>query len=238
MSVNPWMKFYPRDWRGDQALRLVSLPARGLWMEMLCVMHEASPYGHLIVGAKPCSAADLASLANTTVEEIQALLVELLDARVARKTRGGVIYSKRMIADDKRSKDGRKAKLEAIEQAKKNPQPSRVPISPPTTQKPETRAEVEGLIESPSTLCRREDADAHAESAPSLPPWTGPQSVWASFAEALGEPWCERFLRPCRWQDVPDRALIPPHPTIGAKMLKDCRELLAKLGLQLLEKAA
>jgi uncharacterized protein YdaU (DUF1376 family) len=69
-------------------------------------------------------------------------------------------------------------------------------------------------------------------------PWAGPESVWTAFAEALGEPWCEKFLRACRWQDVPDRALIPPHPTIGAKMLKDCRPLLAKLGLQLLEKAA
>jgi uncharacterized protein YdaU (DUF1376 family) len=89
-----------------------------------------------------------------------------------------------------------------------------------------------------STLSGRQDAAAHADGAPSPVAWSGPETVWAAFAEALGEPWCERFLRPCRWQDVPDRALIPPHPTIGAKMLKDCRPLLAKLGLQLLEKAA
>jgi uncharacterized protein YdaU (DUF1376 family) len=89
-----------------------------------------------------------------------------------------------------------------------------------------------------STLSGRQDADERADGSPSPVAWAGPESVWAAFAEALGEPWCERFLRPCRWQDVPDRALIPPHPTIGAKMLKDCRPLLAKLGLQLLEKAA
>lgn len=29
-ASRPWMKFYPRDWRGDQALRAVSLTARGL----------------------------------------------------------------------------------------------------------------------------------------------------------------------------------------------------------------
>ena len=40
----PWMKFYPRDWRGDQALRAVSIAARGLWLECLCIMHEARPY--------------------------------------------------------------------------------------------------------------------------------------------------------------------------------------------------
>ena len=39
----PWIKFYPRDWRGDQALRVVSLAARGLWIEMLSIMHEGQP---------------------------------------------------------------------------------------------------------------------------------------------------------------------------------------------------
>jgi len=49
----PWMKFYPRDWRGDQALRAVSIAARGLWMECLCIMHEAKPYGHLVLNGQP-----------------------------------------------------------------------------------------------------------------------------------------------------------------------------------------
>jgi uncharacterized protein YdaU (DUF1376 family) len=89
-----------------------------------------------------------------------------------------------------------------------------------------------------STLSGRQDAAALADGAPAPVAWSGPENVWAAFSEALGEPWCEKYLRGCRWQDVPDRALIPPHPTIGAKMLKDCRPLLAKLGLQLLEKAA
>jgi hypothetical protein len=43
------MKFYPSDWRSDPMLRLCSLAARGLWMEMMCLMHEAEPYGSLLV---------------------------------------------------------------------------------------------------------------------------------------------------------------------------------------------
>ena len=43
----PWMKFYPADWRADPALRMCSLAARGLWMEMLSIMHEADPRGSL-----------------------------------------------------------------------------------------------------------------------------------------------------------------------------------------------
>ncbi len=147
----PWLKFYPRDWRGDQALRVVSLAARGLWIDMIAVMHEATPYGHLVIGGQPVSDADLARLVGARAEEVQALLVELLAAQVARKTRGGVIYSKRMTEDGKRSKEGRKAKLEAIERAKQKAAPSRVDPSPPTTQRPEARGKVEGH-NGPSTL--------------------------------------------------------------------------------------
>lgn len=164
MSANPWIKFYPRDWRGDQALRVVSLAARGLWIEMLSIMHEASPYGHLLVGAHPVKDDALARLVGSSVEEVQALLVELSDAGVLRRTRRGVIYSKRMIADQKRSIEGRKAKVEALEKDKENPRPSRPPRSPPSTQKPDTRGKVEGPKD-PSTLSGRERSEALPEGA-------------------------------------------------------------------------
>lgn len=225
MSAHPWIKFYPRDWRGDQALRLVSLAARGLWMDMLSVMHESTPYGHLMDGDQPLSDADLARLAGTTVEEVQALLVELLARRVARRTRGGVIYSKRMIADERRSKEGRKAKLEAIENKKKSAGPSRAPARPPPTQRPEARAEVEGPKD-PSTLCRAKND------------FLGPKEVRDAFCIARGEAWCRTYLDPCGWQDVPDRALIPATRTAGDKIVREARAVLADLGLTVLEKAA
>ncbi len=140
---NPWIKFYPRDWRGDQALRAVSLGARGLWMDMLCIMHESNPYGHLMVGANPVKGDTLARIVGASEAEVQAMLVELRDAGVSRQTRGGVIYSKRMIADDKRSIEGRNAKVEALEKQGIIPRPSRVGSRDPTTQKPEARGKVE-----------------------------------------------------------------------------------------------
>ena len=36
-----WSKFWWRDHQGDAALRACSLAARGYWMEMLCIVHEA-----------------------------------------------------------------------------------------------------------------------------------------------------------------------------------------------------
>ena len=55
MSV-AWFKFYPSDWRADPALRMCSIAARGLWMEMLCVMHEATPRGSLLINGKRVAA--------------------------------------------------------------------------------------------------------------------------------------------------------------------------------------
>jgi hypothetical protein len=46
------MKFYPADWRADAMLRLCSIAARGLWAEMMCIMHDAERYGSLLVNGR------------------------------------------------------------------------------------------------------------------------------------------------------------------------------------------
>lgn len=221
----PWLKFYPRDWRGDQALRVVSLSARGLWIDMITIMYEATPYGHLIVGDQPVSDADLARLVGSTVEEVQALLVELLSARVARRTRGGLIYSKRMIEDDKKAKAGRKAKMEAIEKDKEKRAPSRVPTSPPSPQRPDARAKVEAPSGA-STLSEGKNN------------FSGPKEVRQAFVDAKGEDWTASYIDRCGWQDVPERALIPATGVAGAKIIREARKVLSALGLSLLERAA
>lgn len=44
---HPFMKFYVRDWQADPELRMCSLEARGLWIELLCIMHNAKRRGFL-----------------------------------------------------------------------------------------------------------------------------------------------------------------------------------------------
>lgn len=185
MSAHPWIKFYPRDWRGDQALRVVSLAARGLWMEMLCIMHEATPYGHLLVSTQPVAVDTLARIAGSSIPEVQALLVELQNAQVLRLTRTGVIFSKRMVADEKRAINGRKAKLAALREAAENtqgkPRPSRPPTRPPPTQRPDSKGKVESPQEGFSTLSTAQTADALPEGASPLAPGPG-----ASLEERKG----------------------------------------------------
>lgn len=95
--TNPWIKFYPSDWRADPALRMCSLGARGLWMEMLCIMHEAS--GSLEVNGKALQPQQLAILSGCSLGEVTAWLSELEDAGVFSRDETGTIYSRRMRKD-------------------------------------------------------------------------------------------------------------------------------------------
>ena len=93
---HPWMKFYPSDWRADPALRTCSIAARGLWMEMLCVMHEADPRGSLRVNGQPLGTKEIASLAGIRVRDCEKLLAELEKSGVFSRENDGEIFSRRM----------------------------------------------------------------------------------------------------------------------------------------------
>jgi hypothetical protein len=105
---NPWVKFYPSDWRSDPRLRMCTVAARGLWIEMLCLMHEANPYGHLLIEGKAPNDTQLAMLAGIQTEQVTNLLGELESAGVFSRSSKGVIYSRRMVRDEKRAKNAQK----------------------------------------------------------------------------------------------------------------------------------
>lgn len=95
----PSFQFYPADWRKDPELQSCSLAARGLWVEMLCIMHEAEPYGHLVVNGKAMNEKQLSRAAGGSLKQIRALLSELESTGVFSRTEDGVIYSRRMVKD-------------------------------------------------------------------------------------------------------------------------------------------
>lgn len=108
MSAAPWMKFYPADWRSDPMLRLCSIAARGLWIEMICLMHEADPYGHLLINKKAPSDTQIGALTGVDPSTVRTLISELEEAGVFSRNRAGVIYSRRMVADEKKAEQARK----------------------------------------------------------------------------------------------------------------------------------
>ncbi|MHA1569828.1 MAG: hypothetical protein ACTSXZ_10180 [Alphaproteobacteria bacterium] len=105
---NPWCKFYFSDWRSDPKLRMCSLAARGLWMEMLAIMDEASPRGYLTVSGCVPTDAQLAVLAGAPLDQLPDILGELEATGVFSRTGAGVIFSRRFIRDEKNARKSRK----------------------------------------------------------------------------------------------------------------------------------
>ena len=100
MTKRPAFQFYPGDWLRDTGLRSCSAAARGLWMDILCFMHEGSPYGYLKVNHKVILAPNLARMCGLTLQETEGCLAELAEAGVFETDEEGVIFSRRMIRDE------------------------------------------------------------------------------------------------------------------------------------------
>jgi len=103
----PWMKFYPADWQADPALRSCAITARGLWLEMLCIMQKSEPVGHLLVNGKSPSTRGLATLCGATEREVTRGLAELESAGVFSRLDDGTIFSRRMVRDEKRAAEAK-----------------------------------------------------------------------------------------------------------------------------------
>lgn len=111
----PWLKFYPKDWRANVRLRCCSLAARGLWIEILGLMHESEPYGSLLPAGSSPSAATIAMLIGRPESEVAPAIAELASAGVFSRTSSGVIISRRMVRDEQRRYDGRATGILALE---------------------------------------------------------------------------------------------------------------------------
>lgn len=147
----PAFQFYPSDWRKDTALQGCSLVARGLWHEMLCLMHECVPYGHIAVNGKPMTDAQVARLVGVTEKEYRKLLAELFDAGVPSRLDDGTIYSRRMVKDERvrnirasagrlggnpnlvKQKDNQEHKQQPVKLVKQDAKPEPTPSSSSST---------------------------------------------------------------------------------------------------------
>lgn len=99
MSARRWSKFWWQDWQRDPALRMCSLAARGAWIEILCLMADADPVGHLLVNGRTPNMKQLSSVLGCTERETKKLLSELEENGVFSRLEDGTIYSRRMVRD-------------------------------------------------------------------------------------------------------------------------------------------
>ena len=78
---------------------------------MLCIMHQGTPYGHLTLPStgedgrkdilRPILPHVLARMTGTIPEDVEQLLGELESTGVFSRTESGIVYSRRMVKDEK-----------------------------------------------------------------------------------------------------------------------------------------
>lgn len=94
----PAMQFYPADWRKDPAVQSLSYHDRGVWFEILCLMHESSERGVLLLNGLPMPDEALARVLGLDNQMLNQTLTTLLTYGAAkRRQEDGAIYSKRMV---------------------------------------------------------------------------------------------------------------------------------------------
>ena len=132
MAELPYMRFFTSDWLGSTSLRRVSLAAKGVWIEMLCLMWANTPRGELSRRGKPESIEDIASMIHGDRAQVIAAIKELIEAEVADTREDGTIFSRRMVADvslsetraDAGRRGGSTTQASAKASAQANPQAS------------------------------------------------------------------------------------------------------------------
>lgn len=97
----PSFQFYPADWRKEPSLSTCSLAARGLWVELMCVMHDSEIYGVLSLNGAPMSMQQIARTVGESVTIVTRLVDELRNAGVYSINESGCIFSRRMVRDER-----------------------------------------------------------------------------------------------------------------------------------------
>ena len=104
MGKLPAFQFYPADWLNDIKLQTCSLPAQGLLINLICLMHQSEKYGYLLINGSIPTNKDVSHLLRLHHKTYQASLKELFLKGVL-STDGNidgnnVIYCKRMVKDE------------------------------------------------------------------------------------------------------------------------------------------
>lgn len=151
MGKSPGFWFFVGDWMKDPELRFCSLFARGLLVDLLCLMFEAKARGYLSKpNGEPRSDLDIVNaISGGTCDEKMEALRELESSGVLSRDENGVLFSRRIArlgeVSEKRSnagsKGGSKTKAKRVANEHQNDQQNKgvtdsVSVSVSTPPKP------------------------------------------------------------------------------------------------------
>jgi hypothetical protein len=194
----PSFQFYTKDWRSNSKLRRCSPAARGVWIDILCALHDSDEYGIARYSLK-----ELASEVGARLVHLR----ELVDKGVLKGADKGDIgphvyvprsgrkdgppvtllpvqagplwYSSRMVTDE--YKNAHRGEGTRFGDGKDETPPPAPPPSP-------IQREGDGPSSSSSPAVRERDSEADASAEPSAgTPLSARERVWALGVSLLGE---------------------------------------------------
>lgn len=111
----PALQFYPGDWKKDPGISMLDITSRGIWFELLLLMHESSDRGLLLINGAPPTPNQVARSIRCSLKQYHRALTEILRLGIAEmipiSSRNlpetfpiSVLASRRMIRDEKTRK--------------------------------------------------------------------------------------------------------------------------------------
>lgn len=200
----PSFKWFADAWLSDAQLRSCSLAARGLWADLLSLMHKNDRRGYLEVNVE-----EIAREINAKPEEVRVAMEELIAAGVPSRDKSA-IYSRRMVRDEIK----RIACCKAGQKGGGNPVLTKKPRAPTPSKNghatPPTTTEPDGFDEFWAAYPRKEGKKPAKDIWARLKP---DKELQAKIIEAIGKqakssqwlrgfvPHANTWLNQRRWAD-------------------------------------
>ena len=101
----PSFQFYPADWRKDPGVQALTYHDRGVWFEIICLLHESEERGKLLLNGRPMPDDALARLLGLDKQKLNQTLSILIEFGVAQRCdETGALMNRRMVRDEALSK--------------------------------------------------------------------------------------------------------------------------------------
>lgn len=101
MAKMPAFQFYPADWRKSPDVQAMSFFDRGVWFEILCLMHESDERGRLLLAGKPMNDESLMRILGISATKLKNSLHTILSLGVAYRDDEGALCNRRMMRDER-----------------------------------------------------------------------------------------------------------------------------------------
>ena len=96
----PSIQWYPGDWRKDPGVQALDYHHRGVWFEVLMLMHESADRGRLELNGQPMPDSAIARLLGLPADEWVQVRAALLDYGVASEDEDGALICRRTVRDE------------------------------------------------------------------------------------------------------------------------------------------